>query len=145
MNSFAKQRSAFYILGYRRMGRAFTVKTFFAVTLLSGLSILIQRSVSFDYLNPVLGTILFDFLSGSALLAIFRNGASLEGIGILALIPQDKTGFRAEHTQLIFDLFLFTVALFVLEIRTVAISFRGSVIVNLVVVINHRRDWYIAT
>lgn len=135
----------FYILGYRRRGLAFTVKTFIAVALLSALSILMPGWVSFADINPWFGAVLFGFVSGAALLAIFRHGASLGGIGILALIVQDKTGFRAGQTQLIFDLCLFAVALFVLDLRTVAISFLGAVVVNLVIAINHRRDWYIAT
>jgi uncharacterized membrane-anchored protein YitT (DUF2179 family) len=135
----------FYILGYRRRGLAFTVKTFIAVALLSTLSILMPGWVSFADINPWFGSVLFGFVSGAALLAIFRHGASLGGIGILALIVQDKTGFRAGQTQLIFDLCLFGVALFVLDLWTVAISFLGAVVVNLVIAINHRRDWYIAT
>jgi uncharacterized membrane-anchored protein YitT (DUF2179 family) len=135
----------FYILGYRRRGLAFTVKTFVSVALLSVLSILMPGWLSFENLNPWFGAVLFGFVTGAALLAIFRHGASLGGIGILALILQDKTGFRAGQTQLIFDLCLFGAALFVLDLRTVAISFLGAVVVNLVIAINHRRDWYIAT
>ncbi len=135
----------FYVLGYRRRGLAFTVKTFVSVAILSMLSMLMPGWVTFDSLNPWFGAVLFGFVSGAALLAIFRHGASLGGIGILALILQDRTGFRAGQTQLIFDLCLFAVALFVLDLRTVAISFLGAVVVNLVIAINHRRDWYIAT
>jgi uncharacterized membrane-anchored protein YitT (DUF2179 family) len=135
----------FYWLGYRRMGLAFTIKTFLAVGSLSLLSIWMPGWVHFGHLNPIFGAILFGLSSGSALLAIFRHGASLGGIGIVALILQDKTGFRAGHTQLLFDLLLFCVALFMLDLRTVAISFLGALVVNLVIAINHRRDRYIAT
>lgn len=85
----------FYWFGYRRMGRAFTVKTFLAVGLLSGLVALMPGWLSFASLNPAFGAVLFGFVSGAALLAIFRHGASLGGIGILALYLQDRTGFRA--------------------------------------------------
>ena len=135
----------FYILGYRRMGLAFTIKTFAAVALLSVLSIFIGGWVSFATLNPIFGAILFGFISGAALLAIFRHGASLGGIGILALLLQDRTGFRAGHTQLIFDAALFLVALTMLPPATVAISFLGAVVVNVTIAINHRRDRYVAT
>ncbi|NCO85942.1 MAG: YitT family protein, partial [Rhodobacterales bacterium] len=90
----------FYWLGYRRMGLAFTLKTFVAVAALSGLSLLMPGWVSFAHLDPVFGAILFGLVSGAALLAIFRHGASLGGIGILALILQDRSGFRAGYTQL---------------------------------------------
>ena len=135
----------FYWLGYRRMGLAFTIKTFVTVAALSLLSIWMPGWVSFQHLNPIFGAVLFGLSSGSALLAIFRHGGSLGGIGIIALILQDKTGFRAGHTQLLFDLVLFSVALLMLDLRTVAVSFLGALVVNLVVAINHRRDRYIAT
>ena len=135
----------FYILGYRRMGLAFTIKTFAAVALLSVLSIFIGGWVSFATLNPIFGAILFGFISGAALLAIFRHGASLGGIGILALLLQDRTGFRAGQTQLIFDAALFLVALTMLPPATVAISFLGAVVVNVTIANNHRRDRYVAT
>lgn len=135
----------FYILGYRRMGLAFTIKTFAAVALLSILSFFIGGWVSFATMNPIFGAILFGFISGAALLAIFRHGASLGGIGILALLLQDRTGFRAGQTQLIFDAALFLVALTMLPLTTVAISFLGAVVVNVTIAINHRRDRYVAT
>lgn len=135
----------FYWFGYRRMGLAFTIKTFLAVAALSVLSALMPGWVDFSTLNPAFGAILFGFISGAALLAIFRHGASLGGIGILALYLQDRTGFRAGHTQLLFDAALFAVALTLLPWPTVAWSFLGAAVVNLVIAINHRRDRYIAT
>lgn len=135
----------FYWLGYRRMGWLFAVKTFLAVGALSVMSALVPGWVSFAHLNPVFGAVIFGLISGSALLALFRHGASLGGVGILALYLQDRTGFRAGHTQLLFDAALFTVALFLLDLRTVALSFLGAVVVNLVIAVNHRRDRYVAT
>lgn len=135
----------FYWIGYRRMGWQFTLKTFLAVGLLSALSLWMPGWVSFASLNPIFGAILFGAVSGSALLALFRHGASLGGVGILALLLQDKTGFRAGHTQLLFDAALFAVAATLLDWRTVALSFLGALVVNLVIAINHRRDRYIAT
>ena len=57
--------------------------------------------LAFATLNPWLGAVLFGFLSGSALLALFRHGASLGGIGILALMLQDRLGWRAGWVQLV--------------------------------------------
>ena len=135
----------FYWLGYRRMGLGFTVRTLIAVTLLSVLAALIPGWIALGPVNPWFGAILFGLASGSALLAIFRHGASLGGIGILALIVQDRTGLRAGHVQLMFDAGLFAAALLILDPRTVAFSFLGAVVVNLVIAINHRRDRYVAT
>ncbi len=135
----------FYVLGYLRMGWRFTLKTFIAVGLLSALSLWLPSQVSFATLNPWLGAVLFGFLSGSALLALFRHGASLGGIGIVALMLQDRLGWRAGWVQLGFDAVLFTLAFLVIEPDLVLISFLGALVVNLVVAINHRRDRYLAT
>jgi len=135
----------FYWLGYKRMGAAFTIKTFVAVALMSVLTAVLPDWVRFASLSPPVGAILFGAISGSALLALFRHGASLGGIGILALILQDKTGFRAGWTQLSFDAVLFAVALMLLPPKTILWSALGALVVNLVIAINHRRDRYIAT
>lgn len=135
----------FYWLGYRRMGLAFTVKTFLAVAALSGLSMVLPDYVSFASLHPAVGAVLIGFVSGSALLALFRHGASLGGIGILGLYLQDRTGFRAGWTQMIFDACLFSVALLIRDWQTVAWSALGALVLNMVIAINHRRDRYIAT
>lgn len=135
----------FYLLAALRMGWQFTAKTFAAVGLLSGLSLWLPSQVSFATLNPLVGAVLFGFLSGSALIALFRHGASLGGIGIVALMLQDRLGWRAGWVQLGFDAGLFALAFAVIEARLVIISFLGALVVNLVVAINHRRDRYVAT
>lgn len=135
----------FYWLGYRRMGPAFTLKTFLSVALMSALAQVMPQWISFAHLHPAFGAVLFGLTSGSALLALFRHGASLGGIGILALYLQDKTGFRAGWTQLAFDAGLFAVALTLRDWHLVAWSFLGALVVNLVIAINHRRDRYLAT
>ncbi len=134
----------FYWFGYKRMGLGFTVKSFIAVGLMSVLAQLLPFWVAFDSLNPIVGAILFGAMTGFALLALFRHGASLGGIGIMALYLQDKTGFRAGWTQLIFDVILFGVALFLRDPMTVALSVLGAIVLDLVIAINHRRDHYIA-
>jgi uncharacterized membrane-anchored protein YitT (DUF2179 family) len=135
----------FYVFGYLRMGWQFTLKTFAAVALLSGLSLWLPGQISFATLNPWVGAVLFGFLSGSALLALFRHGASLGGIGIVALMLQDRLGWRAGWVQLGFDAVLFSIAFLVIDARLVVISFLGALVVNLVIAINHRRDRYVAT
>lgn len=134
----------FYWLGYRRMGARFVGKTLLSVTLMSVLATLMPRWVTFGTLDPVVGALLFGAISGSALLALFRHGASLGGIGIVALYLQDRTGLRAGWTQLLFDLCLFTAALGLRDVPTVAISALGALVVNLTIAVNHRRDRYVA-
>lgn len=135
----------FYALGLWRIGWLFTLKTFVAVAGLSGLTMVMPGWVSFAHLEPLFGAVLFGLVAGSGLLALFRHGASLGGIGILALMVQDRWGWRAGWVQLGFDAVLFAVALLLLPVSAVAYSFIAALVVNLVIAINHRRDRYIAT
>jgi uncharacterized membrane-anchored protein YitT (DUF2179 family) len=65
-------------------------------------------------------------------------------VGIVALMIQDRTGFRAGWSQLLFDAVLFALALLVLEPAKVALSALGAVVLNLVIAINHRPERYMA-
>lgn len=134
----------FYWLGYRRLGLAFMLKSLVAVSLLTVLVSVLPGLLQFGEVNPAVGAVLIGCMTGSALLALFRHGASLGGIGIVALYLQDATGFRAGWTQLIFDACLFVAALFLREWQAVAWSFLGAAVLNLVIAINHRRDRYVA-
>ncbi len=133
----------FYWLGYKRLGLSFMLKSLIAVTLLSVLVGILPKGLEFGQVHPLVGAVLVGFLTGSALLALFRHGASLGGIGIVALYLQDRTGFRAGWTQMIFDAVLFACALMLRDWQIVAWSFFGALVLNLVIAINHRRDRYI--
>lgn len=135
----------FYWLGLRRIGLAFTVKSLIAVSLLSGMAALMPRWLDFSTLHPLLAGVLFGFTTGAGLLAIFRHGGSLGGIGIVALMVQDRTGFRAGWLQMGFDAVLFALALLWIPADRVLWSVPGVVILNAVLAINHRRDRYVAT
>lgn len=132
----------FYWLGYRRFGANFTIKSLIAVTALSLLSQWLPTQIAFGSIQPAVGAVLIGVITGTALLALFRHGASLGGIGVVGLYVQDATGFRAGWVQLIFDACLFAAALLVMPWPRVAWSFLGAAVVNLVIAINHRRDRY---
>lgn len=134
----------FYVLAWLRMGPRFTIKTFIAVALLSFIADALPNYIRIEQIDTLVGTLVMAGVTGLGLMVLFRHGASLGGIGVLGLYLQDKTGFRAGHTQLIFDGGLFTVALFVMPLPTVLYSLLGAVIVNLIIATNHRRDRYIA-
>ena len=66
-------------------------------------------------------------------------------MGIVALMAQERLGWRAGWVQLGFDALLFALALLVLTPELVLWSLLGAVVVNVIVGINHRRDRYIGT
>jgi uncharacterized membrane-anchored protein YitT (DUF2179 family) len=134
----------FYVLAWRRLGKSFTIKSLISVTLLSVLAEIIPLGMVFSYIDPLLGAVTFGALVGVALLVLFRHNGSLGGLGVVALLIQDTTGFRAGWVQLIFDVFLFGLAFFLFDPLLVFYSLIGAVVLNLIIAINHRRDRYIA-
>lgn len=133
----------FYVLGWLRMGPSFTIRSFIAVALLSLFAEIFARAISFETLPNVLAAPLSGGLIGMGLIVIFRHGASLGGVGVLALYLQDRTGFKAGWTQLIFDATLFAAAFLALPWGTVAWSLVGAVVTNMMIAVNHRKDRYI--
>ena len=133
----------FYGLGWVRMGPRFVVKTVIAVTMVSVLTRLMPLVVTFEALNPWAASALSGAVIGMGLIVIFRHGASLGGIGILALWVQERFGIQAGWVQLGFDALLFALAFALLDPWLVAASLSGAVVVNLIIATNHRRDRYV--
>ena len=134
----------FYWLGWKRFGPAFVAKSFLAVTILSALAMILPDHLRFGDVHPLVGAVLAGCLTGAGMIALFRHGASLGGIGVVGLYVQDATGFRAGWVQMIFDAALFATALTLRDPVTVAYSFLGAVILNLTIAVNHRKDRYVA-
>ncbi|WP_417208749.1 YitT family protein [Antarctobacter sp.] len=134
----------FYLLAIRQMGWRFTVKTFAAVGLMSAQTELLPTLLHLDPQHPAVSAVLFGVLAGLGLIVLFRHGATLGGVGIVALWLQDTRGIPAGAVQLGFDLGVFTLALAIFDWQVVAVSLLGAVILNLMVTINHRRDRYVA-
>ena len=135
----------FYILAWFRLGPAFTVKSLISVTLLSVGTEVLPLGLRFEHLSTPLGAVMFGALTGLGLLAMFRHNGSLGGLGVLALILQDRFGYRAGYVQLAADAVIFSVALLLFPWPVVAWSVLGAVVLNLIIAINHRRDRYVAT
>ena len=134
----------FYALAWKRLGREFTLKSLLCVAILSVTVELLPRGMTFDHLNPWLGVTIFGVLTGFGLLGVFRHNGSLGGLGVIALLAQDRWGFRAGYVQLIVDALLFGVGFFLFPTRVVLFSLLGALILNGVIAFNHRRDRYIA-
>ncbi|MEJ2036397.1 MAG: YitT family protein [Maritimibacter sp.] len=126
------------------MGWHFTIKTFIAVALLSGFSELMGQFLSLTINHPGLAALMAGVTAGTGLLVLFRHGATLGGVGIMALYLQDKIGIRAGMVQLGFDLIVFVIALTQFPLPIVLWSLAGSLLLNVMITLNHRRDRYIA-
>ncbi len=134
----------FFYIGYRRFGAAFTLKSFAAVTAMSAVVEVMPLGLSFDELNTGLAALIFGVLAGFGVLAVFRHGGSLGGIGIIALMIQDRFKIQAGYVQLGVDAVIFAIAFALFPWTIVAWSLFGAFVMNLMIAINHRRDRYIA-
>ena len=134
----------FYILGYTQIGLTFTLKTFGAVGVLSIISELFPLVLTVDTVHPGLGAALGGILAGVGLISLFRHGATLGGVGTVALWLQDTRGIQAGNTQLAFDLLVFGAAFLILPLDVTLWSLFGAVILNMIITVNHRRDRYVA-
>jgi Uncharacterized conserved protein len=72
-------------------------------------------------------------------------GLMTGGTAGLALILQDRYGIRAGVTQIVHDAALFALAFALLPATNVAWSMLGALVLNGVIALNHRRDWYVVT
>jgi uncharacterized membrane-anchored protein YitT (DUF2179 family) len=133
----------FYVFGWFRLGPGFVLRTAIAVSLLSGFSALLSRTMTVEIASPWLASFLAGSAIGLGLLAVFRHRASLGGIGILAVWVQERLGVQAGYVQIGFDLVLFGAAATVLDPWLVLASVLGAMVINLIVAVNHRRDLYV--
>ena len=142
--TFFAMNLPFYALALYQFGWRFTLKSLGAVALMSSLSDLFPLLLTIIPLPAPLGAVLFGVLAGVGLLSLFRHGATLGGIGIVALWLQDARSIPAGNTQLAFDLCVFVGALLLFPWQAVLWSLLGAVVLNGIITINHRRDRYIA-
>ncbi|MCQ4631554.1 YitT family protein [Shinella sp. CPCC 100929] len=133
----------FYILAVKKLGWAFTLRTFAAVTLVSIFTRLTFELVSFSHLDPLYAAVMGGALSGTGLLILFRHRTGLGGINVLAIYLQDHFGIRAGYFQLAVDLAILAAAYFVIPLDRLALSIVGAVVVNMTLAINHRPGRYL--
>ncbi|PDV86308.1 membrane protein [Rhizobium sp. H4] len=134
----------FFYLSWKRLGMAFTVKTFIAIGLTSVISDLQSRLISISSIHPAWAALLGGLLLGFGALALYRHRASLGGVGILGVYLQERFSIRAGLVQLGIDLCVLAAAFFVTTPPVVFYSVLGALVLNLFVAINHRADRYIA-
>jgi uncharacterized membrane-anchored protein YitT (DUF2179 family) len=133
----------FLALAVRAKGWEFTVRTLVSIVLVSGFAYLHPLMLPETQLNPVYATLVGNLLAGVGMLMVFRHRSSLGGLNTLALIVQEKVGWRAGFTQLGLDVVIIVSALSVVPVSNVLLSAAGAVVLNLVLALNHRPGRYL--
>ena len=132
----------FFLFGIKRLGWFFALRSIIGVASVSALSMILPNYIQFHLVNPVIAALASGCLIGLGTLAALRHGAGLGGVSVMAAAIQAKTAFRAGYVQLIFDVVIFTVAAFVFPPSVLLYSFLGALVLNGIVAVNHRDDWY---
>ena len=132
----------FYVFGWLKLGRVFTLKTFTAVALLSICVEVLPHWLGFSHLNPVFAAVMAGLLAGTGILILIRHGASLGGVTITAVYLQKSRGWRAGNVQMAVDFLILLAAFVVADPSKALLSLLGAAALNLVIGVNHRTDRY---
>lgn len=133
----------FVVLALWKKGIRFTVLTAVCVGGVAGLSVVNAGWLPVAGLQPVYAVIGGNLLIGVGVLILFRHGASVGGVNVIAIVLQERTGFRAGWTQMIFDVLIVLGAFLVVPWPLVLLSAVGAVVLSLVLALNHRPGRYI--
>ena len=132
----------FYVFAWLALGPVFTLKTFAAVGLMSLYVEVLPHLVGFAHLDPAFAAVMGGLLAGTGILILIRHGASLGGIGVLAIYLQKTRGWRAGAIQMGADVLILALGLAVLPPLQLLLSVLGAVALNFVIAVNHRTDRY---
>ena len=133
----------FLTLAVRRKGWPFTLRSAVCVGLLSGFAGLHPLAVPAVEVAPGYAVLVGNLAAGVGILVLFRHGSSLGGFGVLALLAQERLGWRAGWVQMSLDTAVVTASLAVVAPETSLLSAAGVVVLNLVLVLNHRPGRYL--
>jgi len=132
----------FYFFALRALGRAFTIKTFIAVSLLAIYTEALPRLIAIQSIDPLFAAVMAGFLAGVGLLILIRHQASLGGLGVLAIHLQKAKGWPAGTVQMAADFVIVGAALLVRDPLSVGLSIVGALALNLVIAVNHKAGRY---
>jgi len=132
----------FYWLAIRKMGWAFTLKTFATVGMLSVVSEFQPQFLQLQGVHPAYAAIVGGMLMGVGMLVLFRHRCSLGGFGITALYLQDRYGWRAGYVQMAFDCVVLMSAFFIVDVERALWSIVAALTLNQVLSMNHRPGRY---
>jgi len=133
----------FYWLAFQRLGKVFTLKTFACVALISMLMGNASSMFVLTHAHPAFASVAGGVVIGMGLLALFRHGSSVGGVSALAVYLQKQHNWRAGHVMMGFDIVILIAACFVVDMRSLAWSVVGAVVLNMMIGLNHKPGRYL--
>ena len=135
----------FYGLALWRLGWFFTLKTFFAVGLVSILSDWIPLWIVIDSSIPLFAAIFGGSMMGAGLLMLFRHKASLGGLNILSLYLSKYHNVNAGRFQMVVDVIIIILAIYIVDIWATLYSVIAAICMNAVLATNFKKGRYLAS
>lgn len=132
----------FFILGLYQNSKEFAVKSLLCSVLVSFWSAYMPNLVELSTIHPIYAATAGGFVFGMGLLTLIRHKASLGGFTVLALYLQDKYNYSAGKIQMSIDVSILTLSFFLTSLNVLMLSILGVVILNLVIVVNHKKGRY---
>jgi uncharacterized membrane-anchored protein YitT (DUF2179 family) len=133
----------FVVLAVRGKGWAFTLRSAVAVTLVSGFSALQPHLLGVATIGPLYAAVVGNLLAGIGILVVFRHRSSLGGFNVVALLCQERLGWRAGYVQMALDVgVVLAFAAVSHDLALTLSSAVGAVLLNLVIAMNHRPGRY---
>ncbi|WP_426503113.1 YitT family protein [Dactylosporangium sp. McL0621] len=134
----------FVALAIARKGWRFAVRSGIAVGLLALFSLGHPHVLTLQHINPVYAVLAGNLAVGVGLLVLFRHHSSLGGFNVVALVCQERLGWRAGWVQLALDGSVIALGALVVPVHTALLSALGAVVLNVIIAQNHRPGRYIA-
>ncbi|MEE1675681.1 YitT family protein [Agarivorans aestuarii] len=132
----------FFILGFAKMGAAFTFRTMACVVLVSVFTDYMHLVIELAELNRIYAALSGGFLIGTGMLILIRHKGSLGGVNILALYLQKRFNIRAGHVQMALDVVIVTASYFLVPLSVLLWSIVGAFALNIVIALNHKSGRY---
>ncbi len=95
----------FLLLGYKQIGKTFAISTLFGVTMMS-IGTTLLHSVPVLTEDPLLASVFGGIILGMGVGLVIRNGGSLDGTEIIAILFNKKTPFSVGEIVMFFNLFI---------------------------------------
>ncbi|WP_188697364.1 YitT family protein [Pullulanibacillus camelliae] len=102
----------FFILGYKHMGKTFTITSLGAIVVLSILTVLFTPIQAFTD-DPLLAAVFGGIFLGIGIGLVIRNGGTSDGTEILAILFNKSIPFSVGETVMFFNIFILGSAGFV--------------------------------
>jgi uncharacterized membrane-anchored protein YitT (DUF2179 family) len=132
----------FLALAVWKKGWNFALRSALCVGLVSVAEALVSQNLSVAMINPLFASLAGNLIVSVGLLILFRHKSSLGGINVIALLAQEKLGWRAGYVQMAFDIAIVCSSFAIAGPLVVAFSAAGAILLNYTLALNHKPGRY---